>query len=145
VHADKRVTLHSPDFVTDAVEPDPLIVGSILERAACYFRELDRTSASQEFENYIEVKFYKLDPPRIRLPGRSILECLVPVEPNLCRDNIIDFVVEDSSETKSSTPYGFKIVNPTKENLYVNAFYFDNTNFSISESKCNFAHRNNGI
>jgi len=144
VHMDKRVTRHATNLVTDGVEPDSPMVGSILESAAHYFHELNRTSVSQtDIEDHIKVEFYKLDPPKIRLPKHSILERLRPIGPNLCHHNTIDFMVEefDPAKTKKPTPYGFKIVNSTAENLYVNAFYFDNTNFSIGEQQHSFAHR----
>jgi len=129
VHTDERVTRHATNLVTDGMKPHPpRMVWGILERAARYFLELNRTSVSQGIEDYIDVEFYKLDPPRIRLPERSTLELLAPVGPNLCHDNIIDFVVEDSAKP---APYGFKIVNRSEQDLYVNAFYFDNTNFQI--------------
>jgi len=142
-------TRYATNLVTDEVKADPFSVHSILESAARYFHDPNQTPASQYIEDHITVEFYQLKPP-IRLPGVPILEHLAPVGPNLCREKIIslqnficrqkiiDFVVEGSN-----IPYGFKIVNPTAEDLYVNAFYFDSTNFSICESQYTLAFRDN--
>jgi hypothetical protein len=128
VHTDQKVTRHATNLVTDGVAPDPHIVGGILDSAARYFRELNRTSAIHGIEDYIEVEFYKLNVPMVR-PARPLLASLTPIVPNLCHDNIIDFVVDSAKR-----PYGFKIINHTEKNLHVNAFYFDNLTFSIGES-----------
>jgi hypothetical protein len=135
MHLDKRVTEHGMTLVKDGVESDPLFVGGVLETAARYFRELNRTTSSHDIADLIEVEFYKLDVPRIRVAGRPVLQRLKPVEPNLCRDNkVIDFIVEDSDT--ANTPYGFKIINKAEDDLYVNAFYFDNADFGIGEFQC---------
>jgi len=133
VHTDKRVTRYGMNFVTDEVESDPAIIGGVLETAARYFRELNRTTALHEITNFIKVEFYKLDFPRVRAAGRPILELLKPVGPNLCQENIINFVVDTAKP-----PYGFKIINNAQVDLYVNAFYFDNTSFGIGEFHCSF-------
>ena len=135
MHMDERITEHGMNLVRDGVESDLLIVGGILETAACYFRELNRTPNSHDIADLIEVEFYKLDVPRIRVAGRPILERLKPVGPNLCLENkVIDFMVSDTP----NTPYGFKIINNAEDNLYVNAFYFDNTSFAIGEFQYSF-------
>jgi hypothetical protein len=54
--------------------------------------------------------------------GNAILE---PVGENLYRDSVIRLV---SSEDDL---YGFKVTNNGDRDLYLNAFYFDNTDFSI--------------
>jgi len=130
VHTDQRVTRHATNLVTDKVVPDPHTVGGILDSAAGYFRELNRTSAIHGIKDYIEVEFYELDVPGTRLSQISILEQIGPIGPNLCHDNIIQVDVVNPPK-----PYGFKIINHTENNLYVNAFYFDNLNFSIGESR----------
>jgi len=133
VHMDKRVTRFGMNLVSDEVESDPDIVEGVLETAARYFRELDRTTFSHEIADLIEVEFYKLHSPTIRAAGRTTLEQLKPVGPNLCHENIINFVVDTAK-----APYGFKIINNAESDLYVNAFYFDNTSFAIGEFQCSF-------
>jgi hypothetical protein len=134
VHTDKRVTWYGMNPVMDEVESDPAIIGGVLETAARYFRELNRTSTLHDIAEFIKVEFYKLDFPKVRAAGgRPILELLKPVGPNLCHENIINFVVDTAKP-----PYGFKIINNSQVNLYVNAFYFDNTSFGIGEFKCSF-------
>jgi hypothetical protein len=86
MHTDKRVTQHGMDLVRDGVESDPLIVGGVLETAARYFRELNRTTASHEIAGLIKVEFYKLHFPTIRPAGHTTLELLKPVGPNLCHE-----------------------------------------------------------
>ena len=135
MHMDESVTRHGMNLVRDGVESDPVIVGGALETAARYFRELNRTTGSHDIADIIEVEFYKLDVPKFRVVGRPMLQRLKPVGPNLCRHNkVIDFVVEDSDT--ANTPYGFKIINKVEDDFYVNAFYFDNTDFRIGEFQC---------
>jgi len=138
-HMDKRVTRHGMHLVRDGVKSDPVIVGEILESAAQYFRELNRTTTWHDIVPGIMVEFYKLAVPRIRNASRPMIEQLKPVGSNLCRQNIIDFVLDDPDDGK--TPYGFKIINNTEleEDLYVNAFYFDNTDFGIGGRQCCFS------
>jgi len=136
IHMDSRVTRHGMHLVRDGVKSDPVIVGEILENAARYFRELNRTTSWHDIAPDIKVEFYKLAVPRIRGTG-PIIDQLKPVGSNLCHQNIIDFVVEDPDNGK--TPYGFKIINNLMEDLYVHAFYFDNTNFGIGECQCRFS------
>jgi len=137
-HMDSRVTRHGMHLVEDGVKSDPVIVGEILETAARYFRELNRTTAWHGIAPDIKVEFYKLAVPRIRNTG-PIIDQLKPVGPNLCHQNVIDFVVEDPDNR--NTPYGFKIINNTnfEEDLYVNAFYFDNTDFGIGGCQWRFS------
>ena len=132
IHMDKRVTQHGMNLMRDGVESDPVVVGRILENAACYFRELNRTNSSHIITHFIEVEFHNLDIPRIRVAGHPIPERLKTVGPNLCRrgeNKVIDSMVSDTASTR----YGFKIINNSEEDLYVNAFYFDNTDCRISE------------
>jgi hypothetical protein len=134
VHTNQRVTRHATNLVTDGtVAPAPHIVGGILDSAARYFRELNRTSAIHGIEDYIEVEFYELHVPMIRGGNRPLTNSLTPLGPNLCHDNIIDLIV-DSAEIENPL-HGFKIINHTERDLHVNAFYFDNSNFSIRESQ----------
>ena len=63
------------------------------------------------------------------------LPLLVPVEPSLCRRDpntpeVIDFVVDPEA------PYGIKVTNHTRRDLYLNAFLFNNSSLSIGERIC---------
>jgi len=129
---DERVTRYGDNLVTDRVNPEPKNVTWILERTTHYHRELNRTSAEHVIttagnSNGIEVQFFRLDPPKVP-PFGWTTEYLTSTGQNLCCDNVIDFVVEDDGK-----PYGFNIINRTNVDLYVNAFFFDNTNFAICE------------
>jgi hypothetical protein len=53
-----------------------------------------------------------------------------PYGPDLNIDGVIDFIVDEKAM------YGIRIVNDTAEPLYPYLFYFDNTDFSISECLC---------
>ena len=137
-HMDERVTAHGMHLVRDGVESDLGIVGGILESAARYFRELNRTTDPHDIADLIEVEFYELGAPKILVAGRSGLEQLKPVGPNLCRKNnentlVIDFEVSDTA----NTAYGFKVISNAQDDLYLNAFYFDNATFGIGEFECN--------
>ena len=127
-----KMTGHGDDLVTDQAKPEPKNVSWILEGAARYHHELNRTSVEHlitrgDNPNRIEVQFFKLDPPKVP-PFGWTTESLTCDGQNLCRDEVIDFVVDDEAH-----PYGFNIINGTSADLYVNAFFFDNTNFAIRE------------
>jgi hypothetical protein len=126
---DNRVTKHGINVVADQVRPDPDNVSWILQKAAHYHRELNRTSVHHDItaNDRIGVGFFKLDPPKIP-PFDWTTEQLRCIGPNLCRNKLIDFIVEDEE-----TPYGVSITNGTGVDLYVNAFFFDNTGFAIRE------------
>jgi len=125
---DERVTQHGINVIADQMRPDPDNVSWILERAAHYRRELDRISDEHHIttNDNITVGFFKLDPPVILPFGWTTRE-LMCIGPNLCQNKVIDFEVDEGK------PYGVCIKNNTLEDLYVNAFFFDNTNFAISE------------
>ena len=129
---DKRVTDYGVDIIADQVKPDPDNVSWILGRAALYYRELDRTNHHERVitaNGHITVGFFRLDCPAV-LPFGWTPEKLTPMGPNLCHNNqIIDFVVDEQE------PYGICIKNNTVEDLYVNVFFFDNTDFAIGKSK----------
>ena len=127
---DNRVTRHGVNVVADQVKPDPENISWILEKAAHYHRELNRTSVHHDItaKDRISVGFFRLDPPKIP-PFDWTPEHLTTIGPNLCHDKHIDFVVEDEE-----TPYGVSIKNGTGVDLYVNAFFFDNTSLAIRES-----------
>jgi hypothetical protein len=127
---DKRVTKYGVNVIADQVKPDPDNVSCILERAAHYRRELYRTNRQRVIaaNGNISVGFFQLHSPEVRRFGRTTEE-VTPIGPNLCDNNqIIDFVVEEDK------PYGICLKNNTVEDLYVNAFFFDNTNFAIGKS-----------
>jgi hypothetical protein len=129
---DERVTRYGDNVVADQVLPDSDNLSWILERAAHYHRELNRTSVEQKVvpqENGIVVEFFELNLPKELLPF-GLASSMAPIGPNLCHNKLIDFVVGD--EAKS---YGICITNLTTMNLYVNVFFFDNTNFAIGKSQ----------
>jgi len=114
---DKRVTRHGVNIIADQVKPDSANISWIMERAARYYRELDRTS----FKHYItakdciSVEFFKLDPPVVRPLGWTTKK-LTRIGPNLCKNKVIDFEVDEDE------PYGACIKNNTLNDLYVNVF-----------------------
>ena len=114
---DNIVTTYGVNVVADKVNPNPDNVSWILERAARYHRELNRTS-----DNYyitegdrISVGFFRLNPPKIPPFGWTTKD-LTTIGSNLCRNNFIEFEVKDEE-----TPYGVSIKNGTAVDLYVNA------------------------
>ena len=127
---DNRVTRYGVKVIADQVKSDPDNVSWILQRAAHYHRELNRTSPDHYItaEDCISVGFFRLDPPKIP-PFDWTTANLKCIGQNLYHNKSIDFVVEDDE-----TPYGVSITNGTRVDLYVNAFFFDNTNFAICES-----------
>jgi hypothetical protein len=139
---DERVTRYGINIIKDDVEPDPQNVSWILERAARYHRELNRTNLERIITtgNFIEVEFFGLDPgPKVHDLNWTA-EHLTPTGQNLCHNNTIDFIVEDENK-----PYGVNIINTTTKDLYLNAFFFDSMNFEIGGSQSHLVLSENAI
>ncbi|KAF9240014.1 caspase domain-containing protein [Melanogaster broomeanus] len=109
----RRHMPYSVNLTVDDIYP-------VLRAAAHYYWHLNRSKPNNLIQNKINVDFYQLK----KSSGRALLQ---PVEPSLCRDNVIDFVVDPS------VIYGVKITNGTPWDLYPNVFFFDNSDWSIQE------------
>ncbi|KAH9477736.1 hypothetical protein JR316_0009963 [Psilocybe cubensis] len=94
----------------------------VLNRVAHYFSELNRRNVNSQLAEKVTVEFYKLQ----ELDDDT--DELEKVEPNLCKGNIIDFVVEDGS------PYGIKLRNKSDHDLYPYVFQFG-SDLSIFEDE----------
>lgn len=106
-----------------------------LGAAAHYYWYLDLTKENDFIDTIdgVTVDFYLLQETESEFDSYG-LPFLVPVEPGFCRrdrnaetSNVIDFVV-DPNEL-----YGIKITNNTTQDLYLNAFLFNNISLGIGE------------
>ena len=87
--------------------------------AAAHFRwHLRRSNKKHIFQNKVRIEFKQLTQNR------------EPYGLDLNVDGVIDLVVDEEAM------YGIRIINDTARPLYPSLFYFDNSDFSISEYIC---------
>ena len=122
---DERVLKYGLSRIPYTIEPDPDDIRPVLRAAAHYYWHLNRTQPNNQIQNNVKVEFYKLKESDTDFDEAGSPE-RYPVGDNLCRQDVIEFSVEDEAM------YGIKIVNTTPWDLYPNVFYFDNSELSIS-------------
>jgi hypothetical protein len=98
-----------------SVSPQAKEVCPVIRAAAHYRWHLRRTNKTSIFQNKVRIEFKRLTQYR------------EPDGPDLNADGVIDLVVDENAI------YGLRIINDTTRPLYPSLFYFDNSDFSISE------------
>ncbi|KIM78106.1 hypothetical protein PILCRDRAFT_603652 [Piloderma croceum F 1598] len=110
---DKRVTTYGPSR-TFRVNRDVNDILPALRATAHYYDILNRTQSNVIIQEKVQIEVTRLDE-----------SCRFPVGPNLYFDDIVDLVVEES------TQYGVKITNNTPWDLFPTVFFL-NSDFEIS-------------
>ncbi|KAF8993487.1 caspase domain-containing protein [Cyathus striatus] len=106
------------------IEPDNENLIFVIREAAHFYWHLRRKDPKGIFNGLVDVEFRELVESETEVD--AFLEpILSPAEPNLHKENVIDFVVKDSAI------YGIKINNKSKVDLFVSVFYFDNSSWEI--------------
>ncbi|KAF8983561.1 caspase domain-containing protein [Cyathus striatus] len=106
------------------IEPDNENLIFVIREAAHFYWHLRRKDPKGIFNGLVDVEFRELVESETEVD--DFLEpILSPAEPNLHKENVIDFVVKDSAI------YGIKINNKSKVDLFVSVFYFDNSSWEI--------------
>lgn len=118
---DERTTSFGFKHQFDAVDADVDMVALVLGRAAHFYRTLNRVNGEPRVTGLVRVGFY-------RLQKSGVVNDSSQVGPNLCRNGMIDFLIDEAAS------YGLEIVNESSLNLYAYLFYFDPSDLSISES-----------
>jgi len=126
---DQRVTQHGHSCLFGAVEFTPEEVGRVLKAAANFYWKLNRPNNNPDINSGIQIELYKLLPPRVRKLD-DVGGGLTPTGPNLYNGTVM-MVVADTN-----IPYGFKLTNNTKCDLYPHLFYCDLSDLSIGEHRC---------
>ena len=104
----------------------PQDIVRVLDGAAHFYWHLNRELKDALVDTAINIECNVLKPSDTY--DDSGYPILKPAEDNLFQLGVIDIVAS------ADTMYGFKVTNNSDRDLYVNLFYFDNTNFSISKT-----------
>ncbi|KAG8848339.1 hypothetical protein FRC20_002551, partial [Serendipita sp. 405] len=107
------------------VKPTEDDVYSVVRAAAHYYWHLHRTSKERTLKDEVTVEAFKL----VEISDEyddDIEGNLLPDGPNRIVDGVADLVADDE------TAYGLKITNNMDTDLYLSAFFFDNSDFSIT-------------
>ncbi|EDR13903.1 uncharacterized protein LACBIDRAFT_321574 [Laccaria bicolor S238N-H82] len=106
------------------VANDPKEIIPVLHGAAHFWWHLNREVKNTLVDTHIAIECNILKPTGDHdISGKPILKA---TGDNLLQpDGVIGVVASEE------TMYGYKITNESKRDLYINAFYFDNTDFSI--------------
>ncbi|KAF8961631.1 caspase domain-containing protein [Flammula alnicola] len=121
---DERVTQYGLTRLFHSVDPVVEEIVPVLKAAAHYYWKLNRSSNNPDITHNVQVEVYKLQESLSNFDQFGHPE-MTPVGPNLCRNNVLDFVVEEDA------PYGVKLTNNSPRDFYPNLFYFDNSDLSI--------------
>jgi hypothetical protein len=106
------------------IDPNDENLIYVVRAAAHYYWHLRRKDPKGVFNKLIDVEVQELVESDTEF--NEFLEAILePAGPNLHRENVIDLTV------KEGTKYGIKITNKSKVDLFVSAFYFDNSSWEI--------------
>jgi hypothetical protein len=120
---DPRLTIYGINRIPHTVQNEAKSITPVLNAAAHFHWYLSREKKDALVDTSVSFEFFKLSPrDEYDISGNAILE---PVGENLYQDSVVRLV---ASETDM---YGFKVTNNSVRDLYLNAFYFDNSDFSI--------------
>jgi hypothetical protein len=127
---DSRLAEYGLTRIPHTVANDPKEIIPVLHGAAHFYWHLNREVKDALVDTCIEIECKTLTPTRDRdASGHLIYK---PTGDNHLQGGVIDVVASDR------TMYGYKITNESDRDLYLNAFYFDNTDFSIRNLIYNF-------
>lgn len=127
-------TQYGHSRLPNTLPPDVDMIYPVIRSAARYYWHLKRSAPASEsrgLSSLVRVEFHELMQENDGWDGQ-LRPILKPVEPlvDLNPANVVDLIVGDGGNKM----YGFKVSNISATPLYVSAFYFDNSDFSIRES-----------
>ncbi|KIJ97419.1 hypothetical protein K443DRAFT_245458 [Laccaria amethystina LaAM-08-1] len=120
---DSRLAEYGLTRIPQTVANDPKEIIPVLHGAAHFYWHLNREVKDALVDTCIEIECKTLIPTRDRDSSGHLI--YKPTGDNHLQGGVIDVVASDR------TMYGYKITNESDRDLYLNAFYFDNTDFSI--------------
>lgn len=105
---------------------DPTVenMSAILKAAADYYWKINRTNKAPAISDNVSVEFY-----RLRQDEDTFNYDWIAVEPNICRNGIVEIVLDSDLQTG----YGIQLVNNSPYDLYPYLFYFSSTDLAIGE------------
>ncbi|KIJ36099.1 hypothetical protein M422DRAFT_261646 [Sphaerobolus stellatus SS14] len=107
-------------YTVDITDVEQLYLA--IRRAAHYYRCLGYEGNNKTIRNNVSVEFIELKYTGFHdIHGLPFTE---PIGNPLNSNGVVDIVPRNSI-------YGFKVINNSSRDLYMNAFYFDNVDFSI--------------
>ena len=120
---DPRLAEYGLTRMPHTVANDPQEIIPVLHGAAHFYWHLNREVKDSLVDTSIDIECKTLIPTSdYDSSGKAIVK---PTGDNHLQLGVIDVVASDR------TMYGYKITNNSARDLYINAFYFDNTDFSI--------------
>ena len=129
---DPLVTKYGLTRMPFSLEPTLEAISPVLRAADHFYWHLRRTPRVENntkigLANYVEIEVAEIEHDGITY--NDVLEPVFsPIEADWKRGKVFDLQIDDSG-----TIYGWKIINKSKVNLYPALFYFDNSDWSISE------------
>ena len=129
---DSRLTIYGIKRMPHIVDNKVKSIMPVLNAAAHFHWYLSREKKDALVDTKISFKFYKLaSGSEYDESGNAIMQ---PVGKNLYQDSVVRLVAS------TTNMYGFEVKNDSARDLYLNAFYFDNTDFSICTPRCVLFH-----
>lgn len=115
---DARLTEYNIRQMHYTVRNDPKDIMPVLNSAAHFYWYLDREKKDGLVNTPIKFEFFELSSSEDKIEPKT--------DENLYKNAAVELV------SSPKIAYGFKVTNNSKRDLYLNAFYFDNSDFSIS-------------
>ena len=120
---DSRLTIYGIKRMPYTIDNEAKSIMRVLNAAAHFHWYLNREKKDALVDTFVSFEFYKLAPSgKYDISGNAIME---PVGKNLYKDSVIRLIASPTDM------YGFKVMNNSIRDLYLNAFFFDNSDFSI--------------
>jgi hypothetical protein len=123
---DAFVTVHGLTRIPFRVSPTPGAISPVISRAARYFWHLHRTGSAKSLQDNVAIEFTRLEEEEEDYDD-DFNRIRKPCGENLINNGIVDIVIQEDAI------YGIKLTNKGDKPLYPSLFYFDNSDFSISE------------
>lgn len=126
---DPLVNRHGLEHVPLRVPTTIDSIYSIICAAARYRWHLRRSAYISKLQNKVQVELFRLN-SNLEEDDEDFAVSLVPDGPNLISGGVVDLLVDEKEESL----YGMRVSNSSRHPLYLELFYFDNSDFSISKS-----------
>jgi len=124
---DTRIAVHRELIISHTVDANVTSISPVLEAAAHYFYHLNRTCMNPLIYKHVIVEMFKLV-----MSGTFDEDTGLPIYVTSGANLILlDKILRHACDHITPS-YGFSIKNNSGRNLFINCFYFDNGDLSIS-------------
>ena len=129
---DSSVTRYGLTRMPFSLEPTPEAISPVLRAAYHFYWHLRRTprvenDTEKGLANFVEIEVAEMEHDGVTYDD-ALEPILSPTKTGWKRGKFFDLQINHSGTT-----YGWKIINKSKVNLYPALFYFDSSDWSISE------------